>query len=333
MRGIVIHHLVAKSTSKVLTVIETQHRSSIDSLLGMLVFDSKLIFESGLCGDWRLLHKQPSGPSVHLITEGECWLAFPNQLEQQQKLGKGDVVLFTQTPKHWFASEPVLSNATSAQMDASFCEPTHQNAGLVCYDIEVVSPLTQAVFQSLPEWILLPAAEQQGDLHQLIQIIISESKAQKVGCDVAISRLSDVLILYFLRQILSYQPFSKESEPRRSGHQGILAGICDEKLRPMLVSVIQHIDHAWDVEQMAERCFLSKSAFAERCQQVTGLSPKQLVAEVRLQKSRQLLHQTDLSIDVIAEQVGYQSATAFIRFFKQYHGDSPGNYRKQAALR
>ncbi|WP_287796707.1 helix-turn-helix domain-containing protein [Idiomarina sp.] len=42
-----------------------------------------------------------------------------------------------------------------------------------------------------------------------------------------------------------------------------------------------------------------------------------------------MLSSSQLSMDLIAEQLGYQSATAFSRFFKKYAGLSPAEYRHQ----
>lgn len=45
------------------------------------------------------------------------------------------------------------------------------------------------------------------------------------------------------------------------------------------------------------------------------------------QRARMLLKNTQLSLELIAEQLGYQSATAFSRFFKRYEGVPASSYR------
>lgn len=102
----------------------------------------------------------------------------------------------------------------------------------------------------------------------------------------------------------------------------------EPRLRAMLQAVLADPGHHWNVARLAAEACLSRSAFAERCQQVTGYSPGGLVAELRLQRARQLLLQTDQQIEQIALASGYQSATAFIRFFRQHQGLSPGAYRE-----
>ncbi|WP_282943093.1 helix-turn-helix domain-containing protein [Paenibacillus sp. RC67] len=50
--------------------------------------------------------------------------------------------------------------------------------------------------------------------------------------------------------------------------------------------------------------------------------------QVRMEKSKQLLKDPKLKIQVIAEQVGYNNAQSFIRIFKKYTGQTPGEYRE-----
>ena len=125
-----------------------------------------------------------------------------------------------------------------------------------------------------------------------------------------ISRLSDVLSLNLLRQVID------EDESLR----GPLAALSDRQLRTVIMAVINEPGADWTVERLAELAYLSVSAFAERCIKKTGVTPKKLVDQLRLQRARIMLSSSQLSMDLIAEQLGYQSATAFSRFFKKYAG-------------
>lgn len=292
---------------------------STDALLNQLAFNSKLLFESGLCGAWRMFHHDDARPSVHLVTQGTCWLSFPERLCQPQQLKAGDAVLFTRTVKHWISSQPVEIDNADTRDPAIKQEPHHASNGLVCYDISVESALTQAVFNAMPEWLHIPAGQQSSQLSQLIELISSEAKDKHAGYEVAISRLSDVLMLQLMRQLLETD----------RGQHGILAGMRDEKMRNVILAIFAEPANNWQVDKLAELSYLSRSAFADKCHHLTGFSPKQLVGEIRMQHARQCLLQSELSLDQIAEQVGYQSATAFIRFFKQHAGMAPGAFRER----
>ncbi len=53
---------------------------------------------------------------------------------------------------------------------------------------------------------------------------------------------------------------------------------------------------------------------------------------VRIEKAKELLVQTQLSVEEIQEQVGIPSRTTFIRVFKKFEGLPPGQYRKLGTM-
>ncbi|MNE86506.1 HTH-type transcriptional regulator YesS [compost metagenome] len=52
------------------------------------------------------------------------------------------------------------------------------------------------------------------------------------------------------------------------------------------------------------------------------------LAELRVNKAKELLDDTQVSIQDIALQVGYANAITFGRVFKRVTGMTPGDYRK-----
>ena len=60
-----------------------------------------------------------------------------------------------------------------------------------------------------------------------------------------------------------------------------------------------------------------------------GTTVTTVIQEIRLQQARSLLEQSDLSVQNIAELVGYHDLTYFIKLFKQYFSVTPYQYRKK----
>jgi AraC-like DNA-binding protein len=58
-------------------------------------------------------------------------------------------------------------------------------------------------------------------------------------------------------------------------------------------------------------------------------TPAAYLTRWRMFQGRALLRQTDLSLDDIAQRVGYGSAAAFSLAFGREHGATPGSYRKR----
>ncbi|MFP6584904.1 MAG: GlxA family transcriptional regulator [Candidatus Hydrogenedentota bacterium] len=82
------------------------------------------------------------------------------------------------------------------------------------------------------------------------------------------------------------------------------------------------------VEQMAEHMATSVRTVHRHCQNVFDLTPAQLLSELRLERSRNLLHQPDLSVKVIAYECGFSNASSYSKAFSGRFGVSPMRYRK-----
>ncbi|WP_342573120.1 AraC family transcriptional regulator [Paenibacillus sp. FSL R5-0749] len=81
------------------------------------------------------------------------------------------------------------------------------------------------------------------------------------------------------------------------------------------------------IDHLAEYVSLSKYHFIRRFSSSTGLTPGAYLTRVRTEKALELLRGTTLSIEVIAEQVGYSSGSYFIKAFRSITGVTPGEFR------
>lgn len=84
------------------------------------------------------------------------------------------------------------------------------------------------------------------------------------------------------------------------------------------------------VGHLAREVGLSRSAFARRFRDATGLPPERYAFELRMRRAQQLLRNEQLGLAGVAAEVGYRSEFAFGRAFKRWAGVSPGRYRKQS---
>lgn len=60
-----------------------------------------------------------------------------------------------------------------------------------------------------------------------------------------------------------------------------------------------------------------------------GLTFTEYIAQYRIERAKELLTQTDMSVAAIAEQLKYTNAQNFIRFFSKMTGLTPGKYRQE----
>ena len=88
--------------------------------------------------------------------------------------------------------------------------------------------------------------------------------------------------------------------------------------------------HAIGVEEIAARLHVNRSYFSEIFRAVTGMSPRQYLHEVRMERAAALLRTHGLGVAVSALSVGYADVCSFSRAFKAYYGMSPSEYAKKS---
>ena len=85
------------------------------------------------------------------------------------------------------------------------------------------------------------------------------------------------------------------------------------------------------IGEMASLMNVSTSTLQRRLRGA-GTTYKELKAEDRLFKAKKLLESSDLSMELIAIQLGYHNASNFTKWFKQALGVTPSRFRSEAKL-
>jgi transcriptional regulator GlxA family with amidase domain len=89
---------------------------------------------------------------------------------------------------------------------------------------------------------------------------------------------------------------------------------------------------AISVGKMASTAGLGERTFLRRFQKATGLTPTEYVQSIRVQKARELLELTALSVKEIAWRVSYEDVGAFRKIFQKAVGLQPLEYRRRFGI-
>jgi transcriptional regulator GlxA family with amidase domain len=89
-----------------------------------------------------------------------------------------------------------------------------------------------------------------------------------------------------------------------------------------------HLSEPLTVSQLASAMAVSAKTLARRVEAANGISPVKLIQRRRLMRATHLVETTSLSIDAIAEQVGYQDGNALRKLMKREFGMTPTALRK-----
>lgn len=82
-----------------------------------------------------------------------------------------------------------------------------------------------------------------------------------------------------------------------------------------------------ELEAMAAAAFMSRFHYIRIFQQVYGVTPRQYLRDLRIERAKQLLRQGQ-SVTQVCHAVGYESLPTFSRAFKRGTGYSPQAWRQ-----
>ena len=89
-----------------------------------------------------------------------------------------------------------------------------------------------------------------------------------------------------------------------------------------------YADPALTNQVLADCCHISEAHFREVFRQSCGVTPKQYILELRMEKAKLLLPDHVLSVGQIAEQCGFSNPYHFCRSFRAMTGMTPTDYRR-----
>lgn len=99
--------------------------------------------------------------------------------------------------------------------------------------------------------------------------------------------------------------------------------VSDTGTGPTRDGALQRLELPLTLDELAEHAAMSTRIFARRFLEVTDLSPGRWLTEQRLRRARHLLESSDLSVERVAHEVGFATATSLRRHLAAEAGVTP----------
>lgn len=105
----------------------------------------------------------------------------------------------------------------------------------------------------------------------------------------------------------------------------------DEKFINNLQEFInKHLsDPELSIEMLSGELGLSRAQLFRKVKAKLGVSPVDLIRQIRMQKAQQMFRRTDLSVSEVAYSVGFSSSSYFSKCYKDYFGVAPKQQLRQ----
>src|SRR5690606_23935518 len=152
-----------------------------------------------------------------------------------------------------------------------------------------------------------------------------------IGADAYIGKpFSPELLLVQVSNLLKNRDKIREhaaTKPFDHLHLQVQSKSDEQFLEKLYKRIHAHIrDTGLNIDLLADYMGMSRPTFYRRVKAVTGLSPKELVDQVRVKKAAELIAENDLKIFQVANKVGYSSQSVFGQNFQKYFKHSPREY-------
>ncbi|MDF2039991.1 response regulator [Cytobacillus oceanisediminis] len=106
----------------------------------------------------------------------------------------------------------------------------------------------------------------------------------------------------------------------------------NSSVKQAIAYVNENLPEQISLKEVADAVHLNASYFSAMFKEQTSITFSEYLTRKRLQLAKKLLITTDLPIDEVARQAGYQTAKYFIKLFKDSEGVTPSKYRKLTEL-
>ncbi|MDP9563313.1 UNVERIFIED_ORG: AraC-like DNA-binding protein [Rhizobium nepotum] len=273
-------------------------------------------------GQWGVRYKPYDAPGFTVVLAGKAWVTVGDR--NPLRIAEGDFLLLPTTPAFSLCSEPGVSCISAEPLAHAVRhgeqggEPDFVALG-GSFSIESVNaPLLLAL---LPDAIHIPASAGHGTrFGRVIELLSEECAADYPGKELIIQRLLETLLIEALRwDIIG----------NNAASAGMLNGLRDPAMARVLRAIHEDARARWTVADLAGIAGMSRSGFAARFNELVGCAPIEYLARWRIAIAKDALLSGGKSLDRIADEIGYESASAFSTAFSKRLGCSPGRFGRE----
>jgi AraC family transcriptional regulator len=108
-----------------------------------------------------------------------------------------------------------------------------------------------------------------------------------------------------------------------------VAAFSAHRVHRVMNTILQRPEAEHSLEALAAQAGVTPSHFCRIFKKANGISPHQYVMKAKLNRSIELLSQSDASLALIADSLGFTSQSHFTRAFRQFTGRTPSEFRQQ----
>lgn len=265
-------------------------------------------------GRGSLLIRSASG-TVYPLQAGDA-LLIPHGKPHALISGEDAVCV----PIATFNSKPICDSVCAIN-DAPDADACPDDSDVILFSACMAFELggMQPLVHTMPDVMLVSTLlAQYPEIQLILDAMERETRQRKAGFAGILSRLADVVAAQIVRGWV---------ENGCGQGSGLVQALRDPRLSLAMAAMHRAPGENWTVERLARESGSSRSVFAARFQNATGMTPLRYLTELRMRLAVERIVNDGEAVESVAFHLGYGSLAAFSRAFKRIVGTPPGALR------
>ena len=305
-------------------------RTGVDPLSDVLVLLKPQAYKCvGLNagGPWALGLGRTDGFLCLALLSGCCWLVVEG-LEEPVFLKAGEYAVLPKSPAFRIASDvtlPAVEFATVTDLPKGGVV-TWQGGGaclLLAAVFTFASEHSNLLSEIFPPLFCLDASVDRTALQWYLERMMAVLRCPQPG---------GVLQGEYLAQMLLLEILQLHATGSTARQVGWLSALANPQLGAAITGIHERPGHRWTVQELAGRAGMSRSAFAQRFKDQTGIAVMEYLVRWRMFLAADRLQNGLDTVASIALSLGYASESAFSFAFRREMGCSPRQYANRKTL-
>jgi transcriptional regulator GlxA family with amidase domain len=170
------------------------------------------------------------------------------------------------------------------------------------------------------------------------RLLVQAGQGHSIACSGGASSWQDLALLLVAKhggteeairvsKLFLYQWHRDGQLPYASMIQNVKHG--DEVIAQCQQWIAQNYSKKEIVAEVVRRSGLPKRTFDRRFKVATGYSPLAYIQALRIEEAKHILETTDVVVESVGPQVGYEDGASFRKLFRRLSGISPADYRRK----
>lgn len=147
--------------------------------------------------------------------------------------------------------------------------------------------------------------------------LMAELESEKESGRMYAESLANVLALHLLRHYTA----------ATHGRQRFVGGLSGKKLRLILDFIDNNYGGDLGLSELAAVAGMSTFHFAREFKRATGATPHQYLIKLRIERAKELLSHSEMSLVDVGFRAGFSHQSHFTRLFRKLTGTTPQSYR------